>query len=582
MRTFLLVCLLSPLFLSAQLEWEVPPVIEDSIFFYHPESSGEIILTETQDKTQRLQRTDGSFLFPGQVFKRLQSYGASGVWSGLTPDEELIVFNRDAVVLSAGYDDLNAYYRTNILMTKKNNLFGLITADGEVVRQPVFENLRRKKRGLYFGEYPDGRTEDIEVEETDGLSDAQRASNLRIHSRQIKDRVMVKRKSGKRNYPYWGMTDTNGQEVLPADRYYSNYNKMLFEPQMMVAIDSKNDKEGVLDKDGKVLIPFIYDKVNYAVVNKQFFVAARADTSYLLSFDNQVKSYIVRKQLFRVGDHPLIMEKSGKQYRLVDLNLTPVLPDTFSYISAPFDKGGFLMLTKNKKTRFFLPATKRLSTKVFNKVNGSYALPPLAAREKQYFGLYDVYTDQYILPPTFDVLQRKGSWFRGVFIQRDTVRITGDSIVVQTAKLQQVFREDGQPVIGPTQHELSLLTEDIWMERINRDSMVLHNLASNQQRAFTKAQGTIKKDIIAFADGTFAFSADYLANDQPTFYDFLDNKARDHGLRRYKSEGKYGLLLDGVPICPPLYDYLDIRSINFGIKARLGTKWGVLAKPEGL
>lgn len=571
-----------PYLLTAQLSWIVPPVIEDTVFFYLPESAGDIVILGKKPTPQRLQRTDGSYLFGGQAFQYLQSTGASGIWSGRNLDDEPVVFNGQEVMLSDGYDELNNYYRTNILMTKKNDLFGLITSEGKVVRKPKFKNLRRKQQGLYLGEYPDGKLEEIIVSETDGLTDQQRASTLRIHSSQLKDRIMVREKSGKRNYPYWGMTDMEGNEVLPANRYYSNYNKMHFEQQVMVAIDSKNDKEGVLDKDGKVLVPFIYDKVSPYLVNGQYVVAEQADTTYLLDFNGQVKASTIGKKVFRAGSLPLVKEVKGKQYRLLNLDFQPVLPDTFSYISGLFDEGGFMMLKQGKKTRFFTTRTGVLSSRGFNKVNGSFALPPLAVRENKTFGLYDVYNDRYIIPPTYKSLYRNGDYFRSVYVERDTVRVTEDSMTVTATNIYQIFREDGTSLLGPTANSLTQVSGDIWQEIITKDSLVLHDVAVGKSKPLSKKQGKLINEIIAFEDGSYTFTADYLSGTQPLRYEFLDRKYKDHALRRYQRSGKFGLMRGSDIITEPIYDEIDLSFIRYGIKARVGDKWGVLALPEGL
>lgn len=570
-----------PLYLSAQLTWIVPPVIEDTIFYYQPEYYGDIVILGHHTTPQRLQRTDGSYLFNGQAFKRLESSGSNGIWSAITLNDEVVVFNTEEVILSDGYDELSNYYRTNILMTKKNGLFGLINSDGKVIHKPKFKSLRRKQQGNYLGEYPDGKLEEISIEETDGLTDQQRASNLRIHSRQLKDRIMVRAKSGKRNYSYWGMTDTEGNQILPANRYYSNYNKMHFEQQIMVAIDSKNDKEGVLDKDGQVIVPFIYEKVSPYLVNEQYVIAERADTSYLLDFSGQVKARTIGKKIFPLGNLPLVKEKEDQQYRLLDLDFSPVLPDTFNYISSLFHNGGYFMLNRKKSTRFFVVNTDKVSSKSFNKVNGSFALSPLAVKEKDQFGLYDPYSEKYLARPVFTSLKRNGAYFLGSYLTRDTLQITEDSIAISNTKQYLVLNEDGKTLLGPTKHPLKSVTDSIWQAWISRDSIVLYNLEANISKPFSNSVGKVMGDIIALADSTYAFTADYLSSTPLTVYQFLDKKHKDHRLRRYQQGGRFGLMRGKDIITEPIYDEIDISFIRYGIKARVGDKWGVLDKPEG-
>lgn len=579
--SFALIAAICPILLTAQLPWLVNPIIEETDFFYIPDLSEELIFIGKKPEPQRLQRLDGSYLFDGQQFIRLQVNAANGVFTGMTLDKKPIVFTSDGLILSEGYDDLNNQYRGNILMTKKDNLFGLMDVTGKVIRQPIYKNLRRKEQGFYQGELPNGEVEEIRMEETDGLTAKERASALRIHSSQLKDRIMVRKQSGKRNYPYWGMTDMEGKEVLPANRYYSNYNKMHFERQVMIAIDSQNDKEGVLDKDGQVIIPFIYDYVMPRLVNDQYCLARRDDSTFLVDFSGH-ELYAVAGQGFSpIGGTTLVTQNRDNKYRLHTLDFVPVIKDEFNWISGAFNENRFLMLKRGKQTGFYTISSGRVVTPRFSKVKGPYSTSPLLVKEKAW-GLYDVEKDEYVLPPEFSGLVRKGNYFLAESTLQDSIKNDDGTYRKTFTMSYRIYQLDGQLLFGPTENRLRSLTSNLWSEQVTRDSLVLHDFSTTATRSFSTKGRKIIGDVLQLGETQYVFADAYINSSSPPIYEFLGKDDVNHHLRHYKLNGKFGLMRNQEIITPPIYDEISLKFMDHGIKARVGNKWGVLTKPEGL
>jgi hypothetical protein len=235
--------------------------------------------------------------------------------------------------ISGDYDALNSFYRTNILMVQQNKLFGLIDSSGEVIKVPQYTNLRRVKRGIYEGTLPDKKVEIIRVQESNGKSAHQNRKSLKILSEQLKDRIMMSAPSDKRNFRYWGFTDLKGDTLLRPDRYYSNFGKMHYEQQFMIAIDGVSDKAGVIDKDGSILIPFVYDKINPALFADRFFIAQKEEKFGVLNRNNEVVLPFEYEMLFPVPEGDvLIAQKDGKKVssilllkRCCPLNMTRLI-----------------------------------------------------------------------------------------------------------------------------------------------------------------------------------------------------------------------------------------------------------------
>jgi hypothetical protein len=578
---FLALFLFNVASVSAQLEWVVKPIVEEDVFFYLPEQSTTHIIVGKKPNPQRLQRLDGSYAFGGQAFTRLQVVPSSGLWSGLTADEQPIIFNREEKVLSDKYDELNNYHRTNILMSKKNDLFGLIDISGKVIRKPKYKNLRRTARGEYLGELPNGQKEVIEVDETDGMTDKRRASSIRSNSSKIKGRIVFRKKSLKRNWPFWGMTDMEGEVILPADRYYSNTQKMHFEEQIMIAIDSKNDKEGVLNKDGKVIVPFIYDKVDHHLLNSRYFITQRADSTYIVDFTGKELVSAEGKGYYPVHDEPLVKEIKDKKARLLNLQLEEVIPGEYRSIKSPIGKSGFFILGRDKKYGFYALPSGNLIAPRFEKTIGPFTRAPLSVKEDGKFGIFDVTGDRFILPPTYNNdLRRHGDYFVGSNYRKDSIKKSDGKFRPIKILTYYLHQNDGTLVYGPSGNKITSLGGDLWNERVGKDSLRVYNFVTNSNHLFTNKGTKVLGDIIKFSDEEYCFTSDFLEDPLAERYELLDKKHKDHSLRRYKLSGKFGLINGREEITPPLYDEIDLKFITYGIKAKVDGKWGVLAKPK--
>ncbi len=554
----------------AQLEWVIKPIIEQDKFIYKPDHAKELIIVTGKDGRQGVLKRNGEYLFSPGTFSRVNFINGNGVSYGLTEQNETIVFNSQGKILSDGYDRLNGYHHTNILLTEKNKLFGLIDTLGNIVREPKYKNIKRIKRGLYEGNTPNGPKEKIMVEESDGRTPKGRASFLRIISSKIKDRIIVTAKSKKRGYSYHGFTNIQGDTILRPDRYFSDSRKMDFEAQVMIAIDSQTDKHGVLDKDGKIVVPFEYDDIWSGVIHDEFVIAHKGSQYSIIDLKGQVRGTIKADKMYPLRDHLYVKAEIDKKVYLLLPDLTPAVEEGFDAVRDPFKKD-FTILSKNKLRGFYSFRTGKYTPPQFRKFKMP-ALDKFAVSKGNQFGLFDVHKGEFVTDTIYSNIQKQGHYYLATTERQDSV--LKDSIYKKiTVRSYTVYDSTIQVVFGPVNHPIKRVAKDLFKESVTRDSLIVHNFQTGQKRIFTNRSLLFMKDNVVRLDmGVFTF-ADEIFNAEYKTYELLTGRTEQ--LRRFKENGKFGLLHQRKVVLEPKYDL--ISQIKEGlITVKLNGKQGIL------
>ena len=558
---------------SAQFDWLVKPIIEYDDFYYHPEYTSAVIIIQEGKDNYGVMRRNGEVLYPVGAFTRVSAIAGSDLLQGFTHDGATVLFNQTGKVISEPYDQVNCYWHTNIVMAKKNDLFGLIDTSGNVIVEPQYRDLRRTRQGLYVGTLPDGTSENVTVDESDGMYPALRVKNFRINSSKIKDRVVIRAKSQKRGYDYYGFTDMDGDTILTPDRYYSNYLKMKYDAQVMIAIDSETDLEGVLDKNGNVLVPFEYDYFWTGMAEKKYFVAKKDSTYFLVDKNARETASLVADQAFPLDDWPYMKARHGKGWMIYNTSFEPVLRDTFSYVSDARGKN-FIILKKHKKTGFFVLESGRYIEPEYTKL-AMPASDTMGVRHEKGYGVFDIINDQFLTDPIYTTMSANGRYLIGSIITKDSVEQDG-KMVLETLKDSYLMNKSGEIVYGPTSSVIPRIGRDLFMVQTPDDSAMVFNAVTGD--SLILASGDVRflgGNIFKTNDDKYFLAEDFLKDDR-VLYDYLGKV--EEKVRVFKLGELYGLMHDGEIAVPAEFE--EVKDIRNGmIKVKKEGKWGVLNNP---
>lgn len=565
---------------SAQLEWLIDPIIEYDNFAYYPHINEDFIIVKpTSGKTGIINKELEIICHPDS-FANIQFTEGNGVWKGFKKGRKPVYFNNSGKVLSEAYDRISNTYRTNVLMIQKDKLFGLIDTSGNVIQKPIFKDIKRVERGVYEGTLPNKKVKTITLEETNGKSPRQEKKSIQINSQQIKDRIVFNRPSGKRNFRYWGMKDTNGNVVVKADRYYSNYNKMHFEQQIMIAIDATTDKHGVIDHQGKIIIPFEHVKIKPALFAGKMVVAINEGKYGAVDFNNETMLPFEYEMIFPSQDDNIaIITKSGKT-GVVDAEFNPILPMEYESIHKLNDH--ILQLKKDGFIGFYSLKTNKLTkprfTKTRNLSKGTHSVT-----EYQQLGVLDVHSGTMLTDTIYKSIKRKNDYFLVETLYYETIK--ADTTTREVSRVRHaVLNARGEEVFVPGRAPAGYLINDLFVTRTAKnDTVIVRNLKLNTQKIF-KGEGMVfKKDeanhgilpVTQIQKNRYCFT-DELLKPNPEIYEFIGPK-KDN-IRIYKKEGMFGLIYEKQPITGAIYE--AIKDIAKGmVKVKLNGRWGVLKNP---
>ncbi len=569
---FFLFLLFNSTLTFAQFPWLVKPIIEYEKFIYKPGHTKELIVIIGSNGRQGVMKINGEILFPTNTFARVNFISGNGCSYGVTEDKKLIAFNSQGTILSEGYDELNSYHHSSIIFAKNNNLFGLIDTLGNVVKETIYKNLKRVKRGLYQGSLPDGTTETFTVEESDGLTPRLRATNTGIRSSKIKDRILISSKSKKRGYTYYGFTNMEGDTILAPDRYYSNFLSMGFESQVMIAFDSETEKEGMFDKDANIVVPFEYDKIWRGIIADKYIIASKGNNYSIITVDGKTIGSMKADKMYPMRQHPFVKAEIDKKVHLLTPELKPAIDETFDAVRDPFKKD-FTILAKNKLRGFYSFRTGKYTMPQFTKFKMP-ALDRFGVSKGTHYGLFDVHTGQFLTDTIYSNIQKQGQYYLATIERKDSV--LKDSVYKKiTKRIYTLYDSLGQVTYGPTENPLFRVTKDVFKERITLDSSVVHHFETGEKLYFNTRLSLRKGNILVFGKDEYGFR-DELFDPKRETYEFLSTITEN--IRRFKRNGKYGILHNRNIVMEAQFD--KISNIKEGtIKVKINGKWGVLKNP---
>lgn len=204
--------------------------------------------------------------------------------------KEILIKKDETQVLTSGFNEIKAILNNSdngIIYTNNKNLYGVMKTTGEVVIDPTYEELKEAKTGLFIAK-KSGKYGVIDLERTnktefkyasityDSKADLYIAEDANYNNEILDNNFEVKL-SG----IVIDVDDEKGYIKIRQGQEYKYYNlrfeekseKEIF-PTHTLYLSKKDNKYGFVDKDGKVIVDYIYDDATeqntygYAAVKK--------------------------------------------------------------------------------------------------------------------------------------------------------------------------------------------------------------------------------------------------------------------------------------------------------------------------
>jgi len=558
---------------AQHLEWILKPVIEQDKFYYFPNMNEEFIIVENKDGRQGVLRKNGSYLYEADRFDKVGVMGGNGIMYGMNKNEKTVVFNIKGKVISGDYDYLNSYHHTNIILAVKDNLYGLIDTSGYVIRKPQYKYLTQIKRGLYKGEFPDGKVEMIEVNETDGLTESQRSGKEKKMRTLIKDRIVFYgRKVKGSSLKLFGCTDLNGDTIFQADKYYGIVN--LEKHGIILTYNIENKKRGAIDKNGNVVIPFKYNYINKTVYKDKYLLANIGKMFYIIDVRGNVRASYEADDMYSMDEYPYFRAVKNKKYTLLDLDFKPVLNRSFDRITDLY-KPDWSIILNNKKKGFFSAKTGVYTEPQFKKLTVPLIYDVFGVTYGKKYGLFDVHKGEFISDTLYTSTKVAGKYFIATIENQDSVL---ENNKYKKIKFKNYFLLDSSAsvIYGPVKNKIKRIAKDIFAIRKNKDTLIVQNFRNGKVRYYDKRKIKFLSDNVSkIDDDLYCFTDEILDENHETF-EYLSS-VMEH-LRIFKKNGKYGLIHNKKVVNISEFDQIG-KIDKTMINVKMNNKWGILRNP---
>lgn len=239
--------------------------------------------------------------------------------------------------------------------TTNQQLYGYINQKGEEVIPCVYTSIKPYKKGLFLITKDNKQTiinqNDVpQIAWYDQITPFDGYSNAKLLVVQLGNRV--------------GIIDSSLNIITPIEYDYISTNNTNF-----IKV-SKEDKDGYLDSQGKVVIPAVYDKI---------------DEKYNSAFLKVTKDN-------KVG----LIDKRGQV-------IIPLLYDDVGYFFSEEQQQTWV--ERNGKMGMVNRAGKVIIPCIYDRLHWIHSMPTIIAVEDGQYGLIDYYSHQIVLPTNYDFIQ---------------------------------------------------------------------------------------------------------------------------------------------------------------------------------
>ena len=278
-------------------------------------------------------------------------------------DNNYKIFNKDGEEILKDYEDVSCLetseptelvFEKNVLRYKEDNLYGLIDLNGNKITEPIYEkvssltnkpgNILVKKEGM-FGVINSKGEEIIPVKYNSITGDD---FCLEAYGYALSGYIVsIKTDTG----IFYGYIDYNGNLVIKPE--YESINRVLEydDKDDIYLVVRNNGKKGVF-KNGKQLIDFQYQSVNYSNFSNIFIVEKYGKYGFYKNNGNEILEPKYNK--YQLAGNYISVQKDGAN-KLFDLNGNLINTDTYltmievensSYFIAVKENGYYSVISK--------------------------------------------------------------------------------------------------------------------------------------------------------------------------------------------------------------------------------------------
>lgn len=245
-------------------------------------------------------------------------------------NKQILVKKGDEVILTNGFDEIKEILKSSegqVIYTV-NNLYGVMKTTGEIIIEPTYEELKETKSGIFIVKL-NGKCSIIDLEKNNKIefkyadinynnkADIYIASDENFNN-EILDNNFTVRQTGI-------VTDEDEQKgylKIKQGEEYKYYNYKFEEksekdiyPSSTLYISKKDGKFGFVDKDGKVVVDYLYDDVTEQ--NTYGYAGIKKDGKWG-TIDE--KGNIIQEPTYNLEDH-LKIDFIGRWHLGKDINM---------------------------------------------------------------------------------------------------------------------------------------------------------------------------------------------------------------------------------------------------------------------
>lgn len=204
----------------------------------------------------------------------------------------------------------------------------------------------------------------------------------------------------------WGIINRKGDEVIPC--IYDN--EIVFNKNS--AIVSLNGKIGEIDKKGKEIIPCQYACLEPLVNSSNLFKVMENDKWGVLDADGCVMIPLIYEKICEVYTDYVIVKQNG-HFGLVNLNGEIIIPIEFDKIDKSYhdtrlfdidNQSGFFAVLKNKKWKYVLATNKECNVVLYDWVSGLFTPSNYIVKQNKKYGLINNH-GEIIVPVEFNRIE---------------------------------------------------------------------------------------------------------------------------------------------------------------------------------
>ena len=441
------------------------------------------------------------------------------------------ILNKDGKEIFKNFEEV-AYLETseptelvlekNVLRYKENNLYGLIDLEGNKIIEPIYErissltnkpgNLLVKKDGL-FGVLNSKGQEIIEAKYNSIVGDD---FCLEAYGYALSGYIVsIKTDTG----IMYGYIDYEGNELLKTE--YETINRVLEydDKDDIYLIVRNNGKKGVF-KNGKQIINFDYQNINYADKSNIFIVEKFGKYGFFTNKGNEILSPKYTK--YAIAGNYISVEKEGEN-KLFDLNGNLINTDTYLSMIEIENSSYFIAI---KEDGYYSVISKEFQREG-NYTFISYAFDDLfiVTNEEGKAGVLDVWNGFKIEPTYNSILNIEGT---KILVARNDE--TGD-VDIYNSKLEKVSTINGG-IVENLENNYVVVYSNSQMQYFNKEGKTVSNTEIFPNRELYAIQNE---------EGKWGFSDNNGNIIVPCEYDIV-SELNEYGFSAIKKDGKWGAI----------------------------------------